>query len=185
MFIQSARRGTKRLKCRREEVQLNRKSPSFCLYSYLLADINIWILCSTLLKIVHATHPAPTRRGTHHYTLHASRFMCGCTVWNSLINLLRYFWYIVRSDAVGRLYRAKYCINNTMKKFLRELFLTWKFPNVQLECVQHSPVLSVSGSKSHSKPWGVVVAWFVYIDSVLLGWIWITDQGQVIKVMGT
>ena len=79
-------------------VFLVRKRSSFCLYSYLLADMDIRILCSILLMIVHATHPAPTRRGTHHYTLHASRFMCGCTVCNSLINFLHCFRYIVRSD---------------------------------------------------------------------------------------
>ena len=44
VFIQSARRGTKRLKGRQDEVQLIRKRSSFCLYSCLLADMDIRIL---------------------------------------------------------------------------------------------------------------------------------------------
>ena len=82
-------------KTRREEVQ-----SSLCFYSCVLADMDMWILCSTLLKIIYATHRAPTRKGKHHYTLHARRFLCGCIV----LFLLHYFWYFVKSDAVCRLY---------------------------------------------------------------------------------
>ena len=91
-------------------LQGRRERFSLCFYSYFLAGMNYLSMCSTLLKIVHATHPALTRRGKHHYTWLASKFLCGCAMCNSLLSLLHYFLYIMRSDT-GMTILSKYCMN--------------------------------------------------------------------------
>ena len=77
-------------------LQGSRERSSLCFYSYVLTGLNYLSMCSTLLNIIHATHPAQTRMEKHHYTGLASMFLCGCAMCNSLLSLLHYF---VRSDA--------------------------------------------------------------------------------------